>query len=68
MDEQKLLEQNRWSDAPEASLGEAERLMEVAIGKDGKDAYAHNVDALAGFFNKDYEQWAVAADRALAPI
>ena len=33
--------QNRWSDQPELSLGEAERFADAAIAKDDKNPFAH---------------------------
>ena len=58
--------QNRWSDSPEASLDEADRLIGCSFERDDKDPYAHYVDALVGVFTKNYERWAAACDRALA--
>jgi adenylate cyclase len=57
--------QNRWSDAPEASLDEAERLIAEAIVRDEKDPFAHYAAAVAAMWRKDYERWAAEADRAL---
>jgi adenylate cyclase len=58
--------QNRWSDAPETFLDQADRLIGQSIDLDGKDPYAHYVDALVGVFTKIYKRWAEAAVRALA--
>jgi adenylate cyclase len=58
--------QNRWSDAPEASLSQAERFVDEAIAKDDQDPFAHYVAALVAMFKKDYERWAHEADRALS--
>ena len=58
--------QNRWSDAPETSLEQAERFVGEAIAKDDKDPFAHYVAALVAMWNKDYERWADAADMALS--
>ena len=58
--------QNRWSDAPETSLAEAQRLADKAISKDEKDPLAHYVAALVAMFMRDYTRWANEADRALA--
>jgi adenylate cyclase len=58
--------QNRWSDTPEASLGEAERLIGEAIARDDKDPFAHYAAAVAAMWRKDYERWADEADRALS--
>ena len=58
--------QNRWSDSPETSLDQAERLIDEAIAKDDKDPFVHYVAALLGLWKKDYERWAHEADRALS--
>ena len=58
--------QNRWSDAPEASLSQAERFVDEAIAKDDQDPFAHYVAALVAMFKKDYERWGQEADRALS--
>ena len=57
--------QNRWSDAPEASLDQAERFAGAAIAKDDQDPFAHYVAAIVAMFKKDYERWAHEADKAL---
>jgi len=58
--------QNRWSDSPETSLDQAERLIDKAIAKDDNDPFVHYVAALLGLWKKDYERWAHEADRALS--
>jgi adenylate cyclase len=58
--------QNRWSDTPEASLEEAERLAETAIAKGDQDPFAHYVAAIVAMFKKDYQRWADEADTALS--
>ena len=58
--------QNRWSDSPETSLDQAERLVDEAIAKDDNDPFVHYVAALLGLWKKDYERWAHEADRALS--
>jgi adenylate cyclase len=58
--------QNRWSDNPETSLDQAQRLVDEAIAKDDKDPFVHYVAALVGLWKKDYERWAHEADRALS--
>jgi adenylate cyclase len=58
--------QNRWSDAPEASLEQAERFASDATAKDDQDPFGHYVAALVAMFKKDYERWADEADRALS--
>ncbi len=58
--------QNHWSDAPEKSLDQAQRLVDEAIAKDDKDAFARFVAAVVATWKKDYERWAREADKALA--
>jgi adenylate cyclase len=58
--------QNRWSDAPEASLNQAERFAGAAIAKDDQDPFAHYVASVVAMFKKDYERWAHEADKALS--
>ena len=58
--------QNRWSDSPETSLDQADRLVTEAIAKDDKDPFVHYVAALLGLWQKDYERWGREADRALS--
>jgi adenylate cyclase len=58
--------QNRWSDSPETSLDQAQRLVDEAIAKDHNDPFVHYVAALVGLWKKDYERWANEADRALS--
>ena len=58
--------QNRWSDAPEKSLDQAQRFADEAIAKDEKDSFPHFVAAVAATWTKDYERWGREADRALA--
>jgi adenylate cyclase len=58
--------QNRWSDSPETSLDQAQRLVDEAIAKDDNDPFVHYVAALVGLWKKDYERWAHEADRALS--
>jgi len=58
--------QNRWSDAPEKSLDQAQRLVDEAIAKDEKDSFAHGVAAVVATYKKDHERWGREADRALA--
>ena len=58
--------QNHWSDAPEKSLDQAQRLVDEAIAKDEKDAFARFVAAVVATWKKDYERWARESDKALA--
>jgi len=57
--------QNHWSDAPEKSLDQAQRLVDEAIAKDDKDAFARFVAAVVATWKKDYERWALESDKAL---
>lgn len=58
--------QNRWSDAPEKSLEQAQRFVDEAIARDEKDSFAHFVAAVVATWKKDYERWGREADMALA--
>ena len=58
--------QNRWSDKPELSLGEAERFADMAIAKDDKNPFAHLVASMAAMSKKDYRRWADESERALS--
>lgn len=58
--------QNRWSDKPELSLGEAERFADVAIAKDDKNPFAHHVASMVAMSRKDYRRWADESERALS--
>ena len=58
--------QNHWSDAPEASLHQAEHFASAAIAIDDQDPFAHFVASLVAMFTRDYERWAHEADRALS--
>jgi adenylate cyclase len=58
--------QNRWSDKPELSLGEAERFADAAIAKDDKNPYAHFAASMAAMNKKDYRRWAVESETALS--
>ena len=58
--------QNRWSDHPETSLDEAQRLVDEAIARDDNDPFVHYVASLVGLWKKDYVRWAHEADRALS--
>jgi adenylate cyclase len=58
--------QNRWSDRPELSLGEAVRFADVAIAKDDKSPYAHHVASMVAMNRKDYRRWADESERALS--
>jgi adenylate cyclase len=58
--------QNRWSDQPELSLGEAERFADAAIAKDDKNPFAHHVASVAAMSRKDYRRWADESERALS--
>ena len=58
--------QNRWSDKPELSLGEAERFAELAIAKGDNDPYAHFAASMVAMGRKDYRRWADESERALS--
>ena len=58
--------QNRWSDKPELSLGEAERFADMAIAKDDKNPYAHFVASMAAMSKKDYRRWTDESEKALS--
>ncbi|HML07601.1 MAG TPA: adenylate/guanylate cyclase domain-containing protein [Xanthobacteraceae bacterium] len=58
--------QNHWSDTPDKSLEQAQRLVDEAIAKDEKDSFAHVVACVVATWTKDYERWAREAERALA--
>jgi adenylate cyclase len=58
--------QNRWSDNPDASLAEADRLAREAIAKDDKDPFAHFVASAAALFLKDNDRAAAEEERALS--
>ena len=58
--------QNHWTNAPEKSLDEAQRLVDEAIVKDERDAFAHFVACVVATWKKDYERWSREADRALS--
>jgi len=58
--------QNHWSDAPERSLDQAQSLVDEAITKNDKDAFAHCVAAVVATWKRDYQQWACESDKALA--
>jgi adenylate cyclase len=58
--------QNRWSDKPELSLGEAERFADAAIAKDDKNPFAHHAASMAAMSKKDYRRWADESETALS--
>jgi adenylate cyclase len=58
--------QNRWSDRPELSLGEAERFADAAIAKDDRNPYAHFAAALVAMGKKDYGRWKDEVKQALS--
>jgi adenylate cyclase len=58
--------QNRWSDDPGLSLRESERLADIAIARDDKNPFAHQVASMAAMNRKDYRRWANESERALA--
>jgi adenylate cyclase len=58
--------QNRWSDQPELSLGEAARFADAAIVKDDKNPFAHHVASIVAMGQKDYQRWADEGEKALS--
>lgn len=58
--------QNRWSDQPELSLGEAERVADAAIAKDDKSPYAHFAASMVAMNKKDYRRWTDESEKALS--
>jgi adenylate cyclase len=60
-----LNHQNHWSEAPEASLSEAQRLCRKAIALNDKDPYAHYVASVVAMFAKELEYAASEAEIAL---
>ena len=58
--------QNRWSDAPENSIDEADRFAGEAIALNDKEPYAHLVASMVAMFKKDLARSARAADTALS--
>jgi adenylate cyclase len=58
--------QNRWSDRPELSAGEAERFADLAIAKNDKNPFAHHAAAMAAMNTKNYRRWADQSERALS--
>jgi adenylate cyclase len=58
--------QNRWSDKPELSLGEAERFADMAIAKDDKNPFAHFVASMTAMSKKDYPRWTAESEKALS--
>jgi TolB-like protein len=57
---------NRWTEDPDRSLAEAERLADEAIKRDPTEPFAHGVAALVARYRKDFERWASEVDAALA--
>jgi TolB-like protein len=57
---------NRWTDDPDASLTEAEKLADQAIERDPAEPFAHGVAALVAMYRKDFERWSAEVDKALA--
>ena len=58
--------QNHWSDKPETSLEQAERMVGESLAKADKDPFVHAIAAILATWKKDYERWAHEADRALS--
>jgi adenylate cyclase len=58
--------QNRWSDTPETSLDQAERMVSESIAKNNKDPFAHYVAGAVSLFKRNYERSAHETERALS--
>ena len=58
--------QNRWSDTPENSIDEADRLVGEALAMNDKEPLAHMVASMVAMFQKDLARAARAADTALS--
>ena len=58
--------ENRGSDQPELSLGEAERFADAAIAKDDKNPYAHFAASMVAMNKKDYRRWMDESEKALS--
>jgi adenylate cyclase len=58
--------QNRWSDDPDSSLGQAKRFAQLAIEKDPKQALPHVVAAVSAGFDRDLERAKAEVDIALS--
>ena len=58
--------QNHFTDTPEKSLDEADRLVNESLAKDDTDPFAHWVATVVATWKKDYDRWGVEADRALS--
>jgi adenylate cyclase len=58
--------QNRWSDAPQTSLDNAQQCADDAIARDNKNAFAHYVATVVAMWRRDYERWASEGDAALS--
>ena len=58
--------QNRWSDAPENSIDEADRLVSEAIALNDKEPFAHLMASMVATFKKDLARAARAADTAIS--
>lgn len=58
--------QNHFTDTPEKSLDEADRLVSESLAKDDTDPFAHWVATVVATWKKDYDRWAYEANRALS--
>jgi adenylate cyclase len=58
--------QNRWSDASDQALGEADRLAREAIARDDTDPFAHFVASAAAFFMRDHARASAEGEKALS--
>ena len=58
--------QNHFTNTPEKSLDEADRLVRQSLAKDDTDPFAHWVATVVATWKRDYDRWAYEADRALS--
>src|SRR6185312_13566392 len=58
--------QNRWSDDPDGSLVEADRLARLGLVKGANDPFSHYAAAIVATFRKDFVRWKAEAEAAIA--
>ncbi len=56
---------NRWSEDPEGSLDEAQRLVDEAVARDPLDPFAHGAAAVVAMYARDFRRWAFEVEQAL---
>lgn len=57
---------NQWGNDPVDDLQQARRHTDAALARDPDDPFIHFVDAITSMFEKNYERWQSAIERALA--